>query len=153
MEGDEYILTVEKMLQLFSKIRRVYADEFSRIFSGPGYSPNEISVLLFLYNNPSIDTSIQLSTCLGVSRGLICRSVDALTGRGLLESRCDEADKRVQHLKITRKAEPIVADILKAKKQIDREILKGIPPADIQNMETTMQEIIRRFEEKGRDMR
>ena len=50
------------------------------------YSPNEISILLFLANNPSIDTNSQLCTCLGVSKALVCRSVDALLGKEMIIS-------------------------------------------------------------------
>ena len=41
-------VTVENVITLFMKIRKVYADEFSRMFQKDGYSPNEISILLFL---------------------------------------------------------------------------------------------------------
>lgn len=70
--------TVEEMLSYFNQIRRVYANELNLKFSSENFSPNEISILILLSNNPSINTSSQLCMVLGVSKGLISRSLDAL---------------------------------------------------------------------------
>ena len=40
-------MTVEGMISVFMKIRKVYADEFGRMLGNATYSPNEISILLF----------------------------------------------------------------------------------------------------------
>ena len=101
-------MTVEGMISVFMKIRKVYADEFGRMLGNETYSPNEISILLFLANNPSIDTNSQLCTCLGVSKALVCRSVDALLGKEMIISVADDHDKRVQHLKLTEHALPVI---------------------------------------------
>ena len=85
-------ITVESMISLFMKIRKVYADEFGKMLGREAYSPNEISILLFLANNPSIDTNGQLCTCLGVSKALVCRSVDALLRKGMIITVLDEHD-------------------------------------------------------------
>ena len=70
--------TVEEMLGYFNQIRRVYANELNLKFTNENFSPNEISILILLSNNPSINTSSQLCTILGVSKGLISRSIDVL---------------------------------------------------------------------------
>ena len=58
--------TVEEMLGYFNQIRRVYANELNLKFTNENFSPNEISILILLSNNPSINTSSQLCTILGV---------------------------------------------------------------------------------------
>lgn len=52
--------TVEEMLGYFNQIRRVYANELNLKFTNENFSPNEISILILLSNNPSINTSSQL---------------------------------------------------------------------------------------------
>ena len=37
-------MTVEGMISVFMKIRKVYADEFGRMLGNETYSPNEISI-------------------------------------------------------------------------------------------------------------
>ena len=144
-------VTVENVITLFMKIRKVYADEFSRMFQKDGYSPNEISILLFLSNNPSIDTNSQLCTCLGVSKALVCRSVDALLTKEMIVTAADDRDRRVQHLKLTERALPVIEQIRKIKKEIDREILEGIPEDEIRVMRNTMEQIFTRFEERAKE--
>ena len=45
--------TVEEMLGYFNQIRRVYANELNLKFTNENFSPNEISILILLSNNPS----------------------------------------------------------------------------------------------------
>ena len=130
--------------------QEVYADEFGRMLGNETYSPNEISILLFLANNPSIDTNSQLCTCLGVSKALVCRSVDALLGKEMIISVADDHDKRVQHLKLTEHALPVIEQLGGIKRKIDQEILEGIPEEDIANMANTMEKIFARFEERAK---
>ena len=143
-------MTVEGMISVFMKIRKVYADEFGRMLGKETYSPNEISILLFLANNPSINTNSQLCTCLGVSKALVCRSVDALLGKEMIISVADDHDKRVQHLKLTEHALPVIEQLGGIKRKIDQEILEGIPEEDIANMANTMEKIFARFEERAK---
>ena len=90
--------TVEEMLGYFNQIRRVYANELNLKFTNENFSPNEISILILLSNNPSINTSSQLCTILGVSKGLISRSIDVLVEKGYIICAKDDADKRIQRL-------------------------------------------------------
>ena len=138
-------MTVEGMISVFMKIRKVYADEFGRMLGNETYSPNEISILLFLAN-----TNSQLCTCLGVSKALVCRSVDALLGKEMIISVADDHDKRVQHLKLTEHALPVIEQLGGIKRKIDQEILEGIPEEDIANMANTMEKIFARFEERAK---
>ena len=99
---------VENMLDMFTQIRKVYVNEFGKLFPEENFSPNEIDVLIFLSNNPSINTNRQLSLCLNVSKGLICRSTDSLFRRGLLAVTPDSSDSRIQHLSLTEQADSII---------------------------------------------
>ena len=69
---------VETLLNYFSQVRRYYALALNSRFADEDLSPSEISILLMLANNPSVTTATQLCVLLGVSKGLISRSVDNL---------------------------------------------------------------------------
>jgi len=90
---------VETILSYFSQIRRVYAPEIHLRFKDENFSPNEISILILLSNNASINTSSQLTLILGVSKGLVSRSIDSLLSRGLIVCLADAKDKRLQRIK------------------------------------------------------
>ena len=140
--------TVENMLHFYSQLRKLYINEFTRRFQNENFSPNELDLMLFLHNNPSINTASQLCTCLNVSKALICRSVDSLSHRELLTTQPDLHDRRVQRLHLTEKADPVIRKLLSAHETLNAEILKDISPEDLRQMERTMDRILELFQEK-----
>src|SRR5699024_10051134 len=103
----------------FSQIRRVYAQEIHLRFKDENFSPNEISILILLSNNTSINTSSQLTLILGVSKGLISRSIDSLLSRGLIVCLPDTKDKRIQRIQLTKEATPLLLRLQKEIEQIN----------------------------------
>ena len=137
--------SVEDMLKEFSVIRKVYAKIFTQLFDNKELSPNEIDILLFLSNNPSIDTSKQLVYFLDVSKGLICRSIDSLVKKGFVTSSPDEKDRRIQRLKLTKNADTVIRQLSHVNDYIDSVILDGISREEIEQTKNTLDKIIDRF--------
>lgn len=142
------ISNVETMLSYFSQIRRVYAQEIHLRFKDENFSPNEISILILLSNNTSINTSSQLTLILGVSKGLISRSIDSLLSRGLIVCLPDTKDKRIQRIQLTKEATPLLLRLQKEIEQINGILLQDISEEEISQMETTMIKIIERFKKR-----
>lgn len=140
--------TVEEMLSYFNQIRRVYANELNLKFSTENFSPNEISILILLSNNPSINTSSQLCTILGVSKGLISRSIDALIEKELVSCEKDASDKRIQRIFLTEKSSPVIQRLNREVTNINNEVLKDISKEELQQVETTVTKILTRFKER-----
>lgn len=139
------INTVENMLHFYAQLRKVYINEFTQRFQEDSFSPNELDLMLFLHNNPSINTASQLCTCLNVSKALVCRSVESLTRRGFLASEPDLCDRRIQHLHLTPGADPVIERLLSVRETFDREIRRKISPDDLRQMEETMDRILELF--------
>lgn len=141
--------TVEEMLGYFNQIRRVYANELNLKFTNENFSPNEISILILLSNNPSINTSSQLCTILGVSKGLISRSIDALVEKGYIICAKDDADKRIQRLSFSPQAAPVIQKLNEEVTKMNNEVLQGISKEELQQVEATMTKILTRFKERN----
>ena len=92
---------VENLLSSFAKIRRFYANELQNKLEKENLTPNEISILILLSNNPSVTTSSQLVYFLQVSKGLVSRSIDGLVKKGLIQCVQDDKDRRVQRIVLT----------------------------------------------------
>ena len=107
----------------FIKLEKLYRKYFQEALASYGFTPNEMIVLLFLYNNaPAMDTSRDIVRCKGISKGLVARSVESLTARGYLTTRRDD---RVIHLKLS---DPeIVCDLQKTQEQLAARLEEGIP--------------------------
>ena len=140
--------TVDAMLGYFTQIRQVYAGELNRRFEKEKFSPNEMSVLILLSNNRTIDTASQMRVVLGVSKGLVSRSIESLAERGLVECRQDERDRRVQRVCLTGAAAPFVRRLNEEIGRINREVLADISQEEIDQMENTMMKVLQKFTEK-----
>lgn len=141
--------TVEAMLGYFNQIRQVYANELNKKVAQEKFSPNEMSVLILLSNNKTINTASQLKVILGVSKGLVSRSVEALAEKGLVDCRQDERDRRIQRIYLTERAQPLVVRMKSEIEKINEAFLAGISQEEIDQMEGTMTKILDRFTEKG----
>ena len=141
--------TVEAMLGYFNQIRQVYANELNKKVAQENFSPNEMSVLILLSNNKTINTASQLKVILGVSKGLVSRSVEALAEKGLVDCRQDERDRRIQRIYLTERAQPLVVRMKSEIEKINEAFLDGISQEEIDQMEETMTKILDRFTEKG----
>lgn len=141
--------TVEAMLGYFNQIRQVYANELNKKVAQEKFSPNEMSVLILLSNNKTINTASHLKVILGVSKGLVSRSVEALAEKGLVDCRQDERDRRIQRIYLTERAQPLVVRMKSEIEKINEAFLDGISQEEIDQMEETMTKILDRFTEKG----
>ena len=141
------MLNVETMLRYFNEIRRIYAVKLNERMDD-FFSPNEINILILLSNNKHINTSSDLRVMLGVSKGLVSRSIDALLKKGLIVCRSDERDKRIQRIHLTKKAAPVIEHSNHEVQKINDEVLKDVSEADIAHLEITMKKILQCFKDK-----
>lgn len=138
---------IESMLGYFSQIRRLYAGKLILKYEDKRLSPNEISILIMLSSNKNIDTGGQLGILLGVSKGLVSRSIDSLIGYGLIEKEKDENDKRIIHLKISESAKPFIEEMRAQIARINKVVFNDISKDEIAQMEKTMLKILNKFKE------
>lgn len=139
--------TVESMLALFVKVRRFYASNLQNKF--PNFSPNEISVLILLSNNPHISTSSELVLYLDVSKGLVSRSIDSLVKKGLVVLSDDEKDGRIQRISLSEASHDLIDSLKIEIKKINDRIFKNIDEEEIMQMENTISKIISEFKKGG----
>lgn len=86
---------------------------------------SEMRILLFLDQNPEMDTARDVAEQCGMSKASVSGNVLKLATRGLLTVDVDLKDRRFQHLTITELAAPILEDSRKIFQQTDA-VLMGI---------------------------
>ena len=143
------INNIEGILGYFSQIRRLYAGKLDLKYNDNKLSPNEIAILIMLSRNRNIDTASQIGVILGVSKGLVSRSIDSLIGYGLIEKNKDELDKRITHLRISEEAESFINEMRKQINNINEMVFHDIPKEELDQMENTMLKILDKFKELG----
>lgn len=136
---------VETALSYLSQIRKVYAERLNIKFQEENFSPNEISVLILLSNNKSINTSSQLTTILGVSKSLVSRRLAALERKGLIQTREASGDRRSREIYLTASASAVTKQLSEGIKEINEVVLADISEEEMRMMKETMEKIIDRF--------
>ena len=102
------LATPGRFFEKFQKMDKVYRRFYQHELAEYQFTPNEIAVILFLYNNaPDLDTATDIVRCKGISKGLVARSVDSLCREGYLTAVREPADRRIMHLKLSEKSRPV----------------------------------------------
>lgn len=137
---------LEDLLKNFAMVRAMQAKVSSKYLVEYQLSPNELDVLILLSNNQTIDTAKELTIYLGVSKGLICRSIDHLVEKGYLQVQEDKKDHRMQRLRLDKNAQPIIMEIKKARSVIANRLLSEISEDELYVMNKVFHQIKENFE-------
>lgn len=135
------MFTIEDFLRISNQMRDYYAKKIKDSFQEFNFSPNEISILIVLKNNPTITTSTELKVVLGVSKTLISRSVDSLEKKGLIRICIDEKDTRIHHLRLTDACKPILKTIDEEIGKINKTLFYDVSVEEMKNLKQTMSKL------------
>ena len=97
------ILFSYKMLRAYTACCRSFCQELK-------LPQTALDILLFLANNPSLNTARDIVEKRHLAKSHVSVGVDALAGRGLLERQLREGNRKTIHLRLTEAAGPIVKE-------------------------------------------
>lgn len=127
----EEIPCLESLIKTLEQFRKAYAKLCYPHLANYGFSPCEVEILIFLSNNPNIQTAKELTIFLGVSKGLIARSVDNLMKKDLLHVDIDTNDRRIQHLSLSAASSDIIAYLKEKQNEFSQLTTRDIDPDDL----------------------
>lgn len=132
---------IHPLLILSWKASKLYRTIIGEAAPGYGLTLNEKDVLLFLSNNPSLDTAGNIVKYRSISKSLIAKSVKSLTERGLLTQKTDQSDARFVHLELTAAAQKIVQQLQKAQNHFLSILSDGISQEQSEAFAQALQKI------------
>ena len=154
MREHRLLATPGRFFEKFQKMDKVYRRFYQHELAEYQFTPNEIAVILFLYNNaPDLDTATDIVRCKGISKGLVARSVDSLCREGYLTAVREPADRRIMHLKLSEKSRPITERIAVKQKELAGKIECGITPEELRITSATLDKLLINTEQllKGKE--
>ena len=95
---------------------------------------NEVEVLIFLYNNPELNTSKDIVKYRWTSKSLVCKSVRSLLDNEYLDPAADYDDGRVMRLIMPEKTREIAKDLAEKEKEFYDLIFDGITDKEMAEM-------------------
>ena len=125
-------INLETLIKRCAAFRKVYARVSAPELKAYGLSPSEVDILIFLANNPNINTAKEMGHFLQVSKGLVARSLESLITRGFLRTAMDERDHRRQHIFLEEEAYKVIAILAKRRQEVGTLILQGISQEQMQ---------------------
>ena len=115
-----------------------------------GLTQNELAVLLFLNNNPSLDRAADIVSCRGIAKSHVSLAVTSLEAQGILTRRYDPADRRACHLVLTEKGTEIAEAGAERQRQFFEALYVGISPEERELMRSVAQKIMNNISEFDR---
>ena len=103
---------------------------------------NELTVLLFLRNNPGLDRAADIVSCRGIAKSHVSLAVTRLEAQGILTRRYDPADRRACHLVLTEKGTEIAEAGAERQRQFFEALYVGISPEERELMRSVARKIM-----------
>lgn len=119
----------DSFLVIFKKARKQSHNYIESRIKEYNLTSNQIDVLIFLHRHEKFNTAKDIVEYIGVSKGLVSRSVDDLIKKNYLFVEEDERDRRKLRLFLTDSGKDIVKKIDK----YDREFLSIVTEGITQN--------------------
>lgn len=111
----------------FSRQFRTHYDrQFLPFLEQWDLSMREVHVLLFLINNPELDTARDVVIYRGLSKSQVSQAVEILCRRGILTRSADTQDRRVVHLAITEQGMPLAKEAQRQQALCGQRLLAGL---------------------------
>lgn len=97
--------------------RSLYGDCLEDVCKAHGMTRMEMDILLFLANNPRYDTAADMVEIRQLAKSHVSMAVKTLAERGMLTRHYKSGNRKTVHLRLTKKADPIVRDGKKAQEK------------------------------------
>lgn len=142
------MLTLEKVISSYNRIRYYFIKELNKCEEFNDFTPNEISILLALDNNPNINTASDLCVALSVSKGLISRSIDSLIMKDMIVTNKHPHDKRIICLTLTDNAKIVAKAMFSKMSEYNEKLNQEFSKDEIELVDKVFIKIINYFEKK-----
>ena len=120
-----------RYLSVFSDMMKKYQESCRSSLDGYRFTPNDTAMMIYRLKHPEIDTAKDIARNLGISQSLICRSVDSLTRKGLIDVVKDSEDRRVNHLTLNIKEKSLKNTLLSMDPDFEKQMTEGVAADDL----------------------
>ena len=138
-------------MQYFDRVgqaKKAYARVLEPIAKKWALTQNELDVVLFLYNNPTLDRAADIVSRRGISKSHVSVSVSSLESRNLL-ARLTGGDRRASHLSLTDAGCAIAREGVQAQHQFYQQLFDGVTEEELAAWESISQKVSQNLQHMG----
>lgn len=122
-------------------MKRLYEKQFEEICQRYQITQNEVDIIAFLANNPGFDTAKDIVEMRMIAKSYISKSVEKLIKKGFLVRISDKEDRRMIHLQLTEKANPVIDSARLKQKEFIEILFAGMDADEIKTFESLLDKI------------
>ncbi|MCI2062148.1 MAG: MarR family transcriptional regulator [Eubacteriaceae bacterium] len=113
------------------QFRKLYERMTNEVSARYGLARMELDILMFLAENPDLDTARDIVELKYLAKSGISKAIDVLVKRGYLDVVQDPDDRRVFHLQLKEAAEAVIDAMTDVQGKLADIIFSGITPDEI----------------------
>lgn len=129
------------------EFRRLLESQFTAIRTKYDLKKIDIEVLFFLSKCNDENTPTDVYKRLKLNRGHVSQAIDILAKRGLIIAIPDRYDRRYMHYTISENAREIIREISIVRKNLDKQIFKGVTEKELLIYKEISEKIVRNIRE------
>ncbi len=114
------------MFTNLSKYKKLHEKRLCKIYEKYDLRKIDMEIVVYLANCGTEDTARDIAETNMFTKGHISQSVKRLTEMGYIRAEHDEKDMRIQHLKLTDNASPLIKELLDQKATVEKSVFAGI---------------------------
>ena len=126
------MLTASQVYTYTRRILDAYAAVMQPLSAELDMAQNAVDILLFLANNPGLDTARDICLYRRLKPGIVSLHVESLAREGYLERRPVPGDRRKCGLRCTELAQPIIREGQALQQSFMQQIAAGMTEADLE---------------------
>lgn len=140
-----------QLLRGVQQFRRYYARQFTGLLERTGLTMREMDVVLFLINNPALDTARDVAELRGLAKSQVSGAVETLTRADLLRREPDPADRRVVRLTLTEAGRALGREARTVQSACVEALLSGLTAAEAEQFQTLLERVLSRAQTQLRE--
>ncbi|MGL4452035.1 MAG: MarR family winged helix-turn-helix transcriptional regulator [Sarcina sp.] len=141
-----------KYIICFRKAKKLYKNCVEKDLKKYKLTQIEIEIIIYLSRNIEQNTAKDITEYLGLSKGMISRTIDLLISKKILEIEKDKSDKRISRLRITKDSAPLINDLEKSRTKFLSGITSDIEKSKLDIFANVLEEMIDNLEVLEKDI-
>ncbi len=129
------------IVAMLYEIKKLYGRLCKEVMDKYSLSRSELDILLFLYNNPDLNTAKDIVEKRGIIKSQVSMTLESLIKKEYVCALRDDHDKRIYHIHLLEAAHPIIKDGLKIRETFNNVLFKNISNNDIDVFNYVMKSI------------
>lgn len=129
------------ILEHYFAAKSLYNKQMTPVCKAYGLTQMELTILLFLANNPDCNTASQIVKCRNLTKSHVSISVKSLQEKGLLSCFYETGDRKTVRLRLSGETAGIVADGRAAQEAFGRALLRGFSQEETALLQSFLERI------------